>query len=45
VLKGSLCELDARSDVAVDPVHSSDQVVSVDLWTCDCSEVTRVVSD
>jgi hypothetical protein len=45
VLKGGLCELDARSDVAVDPVYSGDQVVSVDLWTSDRSEVTRMVSD
>jgi hypothetical protein len=45
VLKGSLSKLDARSDVAVDPVHFGDQVISVDLWTWDRSEVTRVVSD
>jgi hypothetical protein len=45
VLKAGLCELDARNDVTVDPVHSGDQFVSIDLWTWDSSEVTRMVSD
>jgi hypothetical protein len=45
VLKGGLFELDARSDVAVNLIHSEDQVISVDLSMLDRSEVTCMVSD
>jgi hypothetical protein len=45
MLKGGFCKLDACSDVVVDPVHSGDQVISVDLRKWDRSKVTRMVSD